>query len=82
MKLQGISDKGISRIARSMKSQDLGEPDYGEAVEEDWGNEGDSLERVRKRFEEAGAEWTPEGWTSSKRLDLSNLRLTRLPKIS
>ncbi len=30
MKLKGISDKGISRIARSMKSQDLGGPDYEE----------------------------------------------------
>ncbi len=74
MKLQGISEKGISRIARLMKSQDLGEPDYGEG----------NPDKVKYILEEAGAEWTPEGWVVGDGhvwfLNLGGLGLTRLPR--
>ncbi len=73
MKLQGISEKGISRIARVMKSQDLGEPDYGEHGK---GYE----EYIKESFEKAGAEWTSEGWVVEGDLDLSRRALYKLPK--
>ncbi len=69
MKLQGIPEKGISRIARSMKSQDLGEPDYGEG----------NPEEVKKAL--VGAEWTSEGWVFKNSISLSFLNLTKLPLI-
>ncbi len=72
MKLKGISEKGISRIARSMKSQDLGEPDYGEG----------NPEGAKKALEESGAEWTPEGWAVEEDLYFWDLGLTRLPLVS
>ncbi len=72
MKLQGISDKGIGRIARVIKSQDLGEPDYGDSL---------NPEEVKRVLKQANAEWTSEGWVIEGGLDLSELNITRLPKI-
>ena len=70
MKLQGLSDKAIGRIAKTLKSQDSN-PDYGEG----------SPEEVKEILEEAGAKWTSEGWVVPGDLDFSELGLTRLPLI-
>ncbi len=71
MKLKGISDKGISRIARVIKSQDLGEPDYGEG----------NIRKIKKDLRESRAIWTSEGWVTEIYLILDDDDLIRLPLI-
>lgn len=71
MKLKGISEDGIRRIASVVGQQ---EPDYGE---------GGNVERLERIFRSItiNAEWTSEGWVVDGDLNFTDLEITRLPKI-
>lgn len=60
------------------------EDDGDGSPEEDEVDYGDSSnpEEVKARLNSANAEWTPEGWVVTGDLNLSELKLTRLPKIN
>lgn len=69
MRLKGITEDGIHRLARVVGQQ---EPDYGDSS---------SPEVVQQKLDDARARWTSEGWVADADLDLSGCGLTRLPLI-
>lgn len=68
MRLKGISEGGIRRLARIIGQQ---EPDYGDG----------DIEAIQDALElyEVGAKWTPEGWNVPGDLDLEYCEMKRLP---
>lgn len=66
MRLKGITDDGIHRLARKYSQQ---EPDYGDG----------DIEAIQDALDSSGAEWTPEGWNIPEDLDLEYCEMKRLP---